>query len=684
MASVSENFGRYRLVERIGYGGMAEVFRASYSPAPGFDKTLVVKRILPHLSEDPRFVNMFQDEAAITVHLSHPNIVQVFDFGTIGGIYFLAMEYVHGRNLRQLLRRLRDQSRPVPVGLAAYITAEVARGLAYAHDATDSVGRPLGIIHRDLNPPNILLSYQGGVKITDFGIAKATRRLEKTEAGRIKGKIEYTAPETLLGKDSDHRADLWALGCLLYEMLAGDHPFPVSQDDALAQKIIKITQEPYVPVSELRDGVPAPLERAVDLLLQKNPDDRPDTAAEIATVASAVVPPTARSRLGDMLRDLFAAEHAVENTPSSSAPSGKDFSIPSAVHRDRLEPSGNSRVRAEQPTQMTPPPVSSPSEPSVNVAGPSGPGVEGIEDAIAAAMAAEVSEPSRSVEDLVAEAQVPASTPPPRTPPPSSLPDPTQYSPPPQPPRSNTPAPHTPPPQTRPTPQPQRFVIDEPTPSRLPLILVLVLVPIAIGTAVFGWWYLNQQKKNQVANNTPTPTVTQVAVSPTAATPAPSPSPIATTATPTPRTPTPVPVQTARLTVDPSPSSANVTVNGKPYKSGQSYPVGSSLKIVVSAPGHLSWSRNVKMTSGGLDFSPQLAVAGTGTLKLTSQPWADVTIDGKRLGRQTPIYDLKLSAGPHKIVLVNNLENLRMEFTVVIKANQTTTKSANLRTKRVQ
>ncbi|RMF59325.1 MAG: serine/threonine protein kinase, partial [Calditrichaeota bacterium] len=214
-------FGKYELLERLAVGGMAEVFRARVRAEGGFEKHLVIKRILPHLSSDSEFVVMLIDEAKIAVCLSHPNIVQVYDLGKIEGTYFIAMEFIEGGDLREILRRCAQRNITVPIDHAIYITTEVLKGLDYAHSkraGTKESATPLQIIHRDISPPNILLSYAGEVKIVDFGIAKASTRMMETAAGVLKGKFEYMSPEQASGLAVDARTDLFSTALLLYEM----------------------------------------------------------------------------------------------------------------------------------------------------------------------------------------------------------------------------------------------------------------------------------------------------------------------------------------------------------------------------------------------------------------------------------------------------------------------------------
>ena len=196
--------GKYQLLRKLATGGMAEVFLAKTDGPMGFEKHLVIKRILPHLAEDPQFVDMFLAEAKLAAQLNHPNLVQLFDFGEAEGSYFIAMEYIDGPTLRLLLSRARDLRIPITLGLAARIVSSAAEGLAYAHDFRDHVtDEPLHLVHRDVSPDNILVSRSGGVKLVDFGIAKARGQSHHTQAGTVKGKVAYMAPEQLRGEPLD-------------------------------------------------------------------------------------------------------------------------------------------------------------------------------------------------------------------------------------------------------------------------------------------------------------------------------------------------------------------------------------------------------------------------------------------------------------------------------------------------
>jgi serine/threonine-protein kinase len=227
----ASQFGRYELLERLGAGGMAEVYRARYTAAPGITKPVVIKRVLGHYAQEPAFVEMFLNEARISVGLSHGNIVQVFDFGQVEGEYFLAMELVDGQPLSALLKKARAEGMTrLPAPLAVAIVIEMCRGLHYAHTRRGEDGEPLGLVHRDISPDNVLLSYEGEVKVSDFGIAKA--RLAgrpETDAGVVKGKYLYFSPEQAKGEPLDARSDVYAVGVVLYQLLCGRRPVEGSE-----------------------------------------------------------------------------------------------------------------------------------------------------------------------------------------------------------------------------------------------------------------------------------------------------------------------------------------------------------------------------------------------------------------------------------------------------------------------
>jgi eukaryotic-like serine/threonine-protein kinase len=256
-----DRFGRYELVSRLGHGGMAETWRARLLAAAGITKPVLIKRILPEYGTDDAFISMFISEARISATLSHGNIAQVHDFGELDGEYFLAMEYVDGQPLHRILKRARQSGlASLPIPLATFIALEMCRGLHYAHTRTDDSGKPLGIVHRDISPDNVLVSYEGQVKLVDFGIAKARmQRNFDTAPGVVKGKYLFFSPEQARGEEVDGRTDVWATGVVLYEMLCGRLPVEGPEYAALPKLITGAFPRPSV----LRPELPAELDELV-------------------------------------------------------------------------------------------------------------------------------------------------------------------------------------------------------------------------------------------------------------------------------------------------------------------------------------------------------------------------------------------------------------------------------------
>jgi serine/threonine protein kinase len=264
--------GKYQLLRRLATGGMAEVFLAKTDGPMGFEKLLVIKRILPHLAEDPQFVDMFLGEAKLAAQLNHPNLVQIFDFGEAEGSYFIAMEYIDGPNLRLMVTRSRDAQIPIPFSLAARIVSQAAEGLAYAHDFRSHLtDEPLHLIHRDVSPDNILVSRSGAVKLVDFGIAKARGQSHHTQVGTVKGKVAYMAPEQLRGEPLDRRVDLYGLGVVLYELCTGRMPFDANSDASMVRAVL---YEAAIPATERVPDLPMPLQNVLARLLAKKREDR--------------------------------------------------------------------------------------------------------------------------------------------------------------------------------------------------------------------------------------------------------------------------------------------------------------------------------------------------------------------------------------------------------------------------
>jgi eukaryotic-like serine/threonine-protein kinase len=256
---------RYRVIERLASGGMAEVFVAESAGIEGFKKTVAIKRVLPHLSEKKRFIAMFLDEARLSAHLSHSNVVQVFDIGVGDNTYFIVMEYVDGADLKQVIKHVRDEQRAFPIEAALYICAKMCEGLAYAHELENQEsGECFNVVHRDISPPNVLISKFGEIKIVDFGLAKASTQLEKSEAGIIKGKFSYLSPEAAHGHEVDARADIFAVGIMLWEMLAGRRLFQGKTDYDTVKQVQSAEIPPITKVCrEADDHLESILRRAL-------------------------------------------------------------------------------------------------------------------------------------------------------------------------------------------------------------------------------------------------------------------------------------------------------------------------------------------------------------------------------------------------------------------------------------
>ncbi len=307
MASGSDQ--RYRVIDRLESGGMAEVFRAEALGLQGFKKQVAIKRVLAHLASKESFIKMFLDEARLSARLSHSNCVQVFDIGVGDGTYFIVMEFVDGANLRGIIDTLKAANRPFPVEEACYIAIELAKGLQYAHYLLDENNQPLGIVHRDMSPPNVLITKHGEVKIVDFGLAKAHTQLEKSEPGVIKGKFSYLAPEAARGQEVDARADIFAIGIMLWELLAGKRLFLGKTDLETVQMIQRAI---VPPITRIRPDVPPELEPILARALASDPNQRYQTSRDLGADLNAFLyrfgqHPVSDFEIGDLVNS--AMEH---------------------------------------------------------------------------------------------------------------------------------------------------------------------------------------------------------------------------------------------------------------------------------------------------------------------------------------------------------------------------------------
>jgi eukaryotic-like serine/threonine-protein kinase len=306
-AEVGSTANRYQILGKLAVGGMAEIFLARGANTTGLVRYCVLKRILHEKATDAQFVQMFLDEAKLAAQLQHPNIASVYDIGMLGESYFFTMEYVHGETVRSLLHRAKQRDRSVPLACALTIIAGAAAGLHHAHERNGNDGRPLGIVHRDISPSNLMISYEGNLKIVDFGVAKAADRVE-TKSGTVKGKISYLSPEQCRGTRVDRRSDLFSLGIVMWEMLTGARLYRRSSD---FENMTAIVHEPPPPPSTRRPDVPRAIDEIVLRLLAKSVADRYQTAGEVVEAienasmrAGTILSSSAVSRL---VHDLFGA-----------------------------------------------------------------------------------------------------------------------------------------------------------------------------------------------------------------------------------------------------------------------------------------------------------------------------------------------------------------------------------------
>lgn len=283
-------FGRYELLERIGMGGMAEVWLAQISAQSGFQKRLVLKTIQPYLAESPEFVRMFLKEASLAARLNHPNIVQIYELGDIEGRHFIAMEYIPGRSLRQMRARVRKKGAPeasskLPPWFVLNTVARACDGLHYSHDLCDHDGTHLGLVHRDISPENIMVSFAGGVKLLDFGVAKMSA-IEQTHSKTLVGKFGYMSPQQARGERTDLRTDIYAIGVILYELFTGEKPFQGTNEAVVLHNTV---QGKYAPPQEVDPSIPDELSRIIVKAMAYEPENRHQSAAELQSEILAFV-----------------------------------------------------------------------------------------------------------------------------------------------------------------------------------------------------------------------------------------------------------------------------------------------------------------------------------------------------------------------------------------------------------
>ncbi len=311
-------FGRYLLLKRLSRGGMGEIFLAKLGEIQGFEKLVIIKKILPHLVADQEFIKRFIDEAQVAIKLQHANVAPVFEVGKVDGEYFLAIEYIEGRDLRRMITRQREERTRLPSDLAMFVVREMANGLAYAHRRTDEAGRPLALVHCDISPPNVMVSFEGEVKIIDFGIAKSAIRIAETNPNMGFGKFGYMAPEQLVrGGIVDKRTDIYAAGVVLYELLTGERLFTFPEGADYRQIARMVTQGKFKLPSQRDPRLDPGIDPIVMKALASNKEERYQTAEEfrdaIQVKLSQMNPTINADALAHFMRGLFRDEITEEH-----------------------------------------------------------------------------------------------------------------------------------------------------------------------------------------------------------------------------------------------------------------------------------------------------------------------------------------------------------------------------------
>lgn len=338
-----EKFGQYVLLEKVASGGMAELFKAKKLGIEGFERVLAIKRILPHISSDEEFIDMFIAEAKLVARLSHKNIAQIYDFGKIGENYFIAMEYVKGKDLRALLKRCAEKDIKVPVELAIFIAKEALSALGYAHKQKDSTGKDLKLIHRDVSPQNILISYEGEVKVIDFGIAKAETH-SHTKTGTIKGKLAYMSPEQAWGRSIDHRSDIFSLGIVLYEMITGKRLFKGATEINTLEMVREARIEPFpsslaaITPSQLESMVFKALAREVKYRYQDASDIERDLGGILFELSSADPATVLKKFMNDLFNTEIEAECRTEAEGATKSIQYDHKVVPEPKERQQRRP----------------------------------------------------------------------------------------------------------------------------------------------------------------------------------------------------------------------------------------------------------------------------------------------------------------------------------------------------------
>lgn len=647
-----EQFGRYQLNRLLAEGGMAEIFLAELTSVEGFSKCVALKRTLPHLSRQPEFVSMFLDEARLASRLSHPNVVQVFDFGEIDSRYYIAMEYLAGEDLGRVIRQAFGSGRPLPLPVALQIMIGACDGLHYAHEYSER-GRPLNLVHRDISPSNIMVTFQGGVKVVDFGIARALgRRQEATATGVVKGKFPYCSPEQLLSNDFDRRSDIFALGVVFHELLTGQRLFKRPTELLTCQAVLG---EEAPPVSSIRRDLPAALDRVIARALAKSADERYQTCLTLRRDLEGLLsgPP---ARLDEYMVGLFGEKHVSERTnvgsDSRKVPTAADSSmqsgnagpltvpqalearpargeeaetaagvLPAAVEPGRPPEGGHAEAVPAPPLDLALPVVEAPRQ-RRRTALPAGAGVLVLLLALGGGLAGLWRQP---VVGSPLPVDAPVTPPPPAT---ASLSI-----------------------DTLPTGATVE-VAGKPRPGVTPLRLEgLAPGEVELSLSLAGYQPLKHTAR--LAAGQQAATVLQLVK------------------------------QETWLDVQ-APESARLILDGVDRGQVRRLEVGAGEhQVRVVAPGHQPYETTVTVAAGGTTAVAAKLVAlrksAPGKLDVSCVPWCRVFIDGKDVGRTSPIVGLELPSGQRRLRLEHPPSGRSRETLLEVRPGQTVRESAQFR-----
>jgi serine/threonine-protein kinase len=659
-----KKLGKYELLALLATGGMAEIHLARQTGIRGFERLVVVKKILPHLAREEEFLEMFFDEARIAARLNHINIVQIYDLGQEGDDYFIAMEFLEGESLGYLVKEARKSGYVMPPALAAGIVAQICDGLDYAHKLLDDNGKPLNIVHRDVSPHNVIVLYSGGVKLVDFGIAKASSQMHQTRTGMTKGKLTYMAPEICLGKKASPCSDIFSLGVILWELLARKRLFKRPNEAATVQAVLSGS----IPrLRNIRPEVTPQLENISIRALHKNPDDRYQTAAEFGAA------------IRDHLRNVGAAASAQE----IAAYMRNAFSDRARTKRwllDELQAKGEVALSPEMLKPITD--VSLPTSSQL------------MDSRTAERLAVgtvEVDNSPEPIKDAITDVG------PPPSPPPPPLPKEEEF------PTVVTAAPDL-------ESQTEEETLPSTSRKKRSFAWLILLLLIVGGSAVGYLFYTGQLS---FRSEPPEPDIPKAPKKQAAVVVAPIPRDAGTkpdageapdagesvkTAVVKPdedlqpdvEEPKPALEVKTLLTIRSRPHGCRVKVNGNeipgvtPIERTSVEPDQEHI-VTVLCKKHRKQTKKVKGLQGErivVDFDPGRIPTPKkpkfGVLRLTTKPWSQVYLGKRSLG-MTPLMGLKLPAGRHILTAINKEFKIRKKFTVTIKPGKTVTKTVNLK-----